>query len=151
MSYADPSDVALELGRPADSSAESDQWQAWLDRVERTIERGFRRAGLVLADQVTLGDPTEDDVRDVEVATAIRKVQNPTWGLTSVTRSVDDASVTSRQEGGSGADPLDLLADEWNSLLPGSDAAAFSTRPGFDPDSYSPVPRTTFNALGQWL
>lgn len=156
MAYASASDVEVELGRPASSAAETAQWEAWLDRVERQITRGFRRAGLVLEDQIALGDPTDADVIDAEVAAVIRKVQNPTWGVTSTTRSVDDASVTARREGGGDADPLDLLDDEWNALLPGSDAQAFSTRPGFESDYATIAPQTTFNALdpawvGPWV
>lgn len=159
MSYASPSDVVVELGRPAASPAESDQWQAWLDRVERRIARGFRRAGLVLDDQIALGDPLDSDVIDAEVAAVIRKIQNPTWGKTSTTRSVDDASITDRNDSAGDADPLDLLEDEWDSLLPGTDAQAFSTRPGFEADFYSPIPQTTFNAtdpawvgsVGPWV
>lgn len=153
MSYADPSDVAVELGRPVSSVTGTDvaQWQAWLDRVERSIERTFRRAGLTFSAQVSLGDPSADEVRDVEVAAVVRKVQNPTWGVTSTTRSIDDASVTSRREGaGVDADPLDLLADEWSSLLPGSDSPAFSTRPGFDPDYPVSHPETVFDAADHW-
>lgn len=135
MSYAQASDVERELGRPASSAAETDQWQAWLDRVERTIERGFRRASLVFDDQVALGDPTSQDVVDVEVAVVIRKIQAPEWGVTSTTRTIDDAQITNRREGGQLADPLDLTGDDWSALLPGGDSGAFSTRPGFEPDT----------------
>lgn len=135
MTYAAPSDVAKELrGSTSVSDAEGVQWQAWLDRVERAINRGFTRAGLDLATQVGLNDPTADDVRDVEVAAVIRKSQNPMWGETSVTKSIDDGSITRRREGGDGDDPLALISSEWNSLLPGMATAAFSTRPGFEPD-----------------
>lgn len=133
MSYASPSDVAVELGRPAASADETAQWQAWLDRVERSIERAFRKAGLVFADQVDLDDPTVADVVDVEVAAVIRRIDMPKPGRTSITRSIDDASTTERWEGEYYG--LDLTADEWDSLLPGSDAQAFSTRPGFVPDA----------------
>lgn len=139
MSYALASDVEIELGRPASSAEETAQWEAWLDRVERAIERAFRRAGLVLADEVTAGDPTQQDVIDVEVAAVVRKIQNPQWGLTSVTRSIDDASVTTRSDGADLGDPLSLTESEWFSLLPGSSyTGAFSTRPGFESDA-SPV------------
>lgn len=131
MAYATDSDVAVELGRPASSNAEGDQWTAWLARVERAIARGFRRAGLSLDTQVGLGEPTAEDVRDVEVAAVIRKIQNPTWGESSYTRSVDDVSVTTRREGGDGGDPLALFDDEWTSLLPASPnrARVFSVLP----------------------
>jgi len=132
MTYASVSDVEVELGRTVNSPAEEAQWAAWLERVERSIVRRFIRAGLVLADQVTLGDPTVDDVKDVEVAAIIRKITNPT-GVSSVTRSVDDASVTTRREGTSDTG-LDLSDTEWDLLLPFGESAAFSTRPGFEPD-----------------
>jgi hypothetical protein len=134
MTYADAADVAVELGRPAASAEETAQWNAWLARVERAIERRFTRAGLVLADQVTAGDPTEADVADVEVAAVIRKITNP-LGLTSVTRTLDDGTVTTRREGGDDVDGLALTEAEWEALLPATSSAAFSTRPGFEPDT----------------
>lgn len=117
MAYASSSDVEVELGRPAASPAETDQWDAWLERVERSISRGFARAGFTLGTQVALDDPTVDDVRDVEVAAVIRKIANPS-GMTSATRSVDDASITSRWESASNGDPLAVTDDEWAALLP---------------------------------
>jgi hypothetical protein len=131
MAYATASDVETELGRPAFSAAETAQWAAWLARVERAIVRAFRRAGLSLDDQVALDDPTAEDVRDVLVAVVIRKIQNPTWGETSYTRSIDDASITTRREGGSGGDPLSLLDSDLSSLLPTrpGGARAFSVMP----------------------
>lgn len=133
MAYAIADDVVIELGRAASSAAETAQWNAWLDRVERAIERRFRGAGLVLADQVALNDPPVADVIDVEVAAVIRKIELVTReGRTSTTRSVDDASITDRWE--SDSTGLDVSNDEWDSLLPGSDSQAFSTRPSFEPD-----------------
>jgi len=137
VSYAQASDVEVELGRPASSATETAQWEAWLSRVERSIERAFRRSELVFEDQVALDDPTVGDIVDVEVAAVIRKIQNPQWGVTSTTRSIDDASITDRREGGDGGDPLDLTDYEWNALLPGSESEAFSTRPGSEPDDLS--------------
>lgn len=138
MTYADVNDIEVELGRTASSGPEQAQWTAWLERVERNIIRRFARAGLVLADQVSLGDPTADDVKDVEVAALIRKITNPN-GLTSVTRNLDDGSLTTRREGVDDTG-LSLTDAEWDLLLPFGDAAAFSTRPGFEPDLYVPHP-----------
>lgn len=140
MSYATPDDVVVELGRPASSVEETNQWQAWLDRVERSIERAFRRAGLVLDDQLALDDPTVADVIDAEVAAVIRKIDMPKVGRTSTSRAVDDVTITDRWEGDTYG--LDLTDEEWNSLLPGSDSQAFSTRPGFEPDTCYPYPWT---------
>ena len=135
MAYAGISDVTAELGRPAASEAEEAQWEAWLNRVERAIVRGFRSSELVLDDQLVLDDPTVYDVIDVEVSAVVRKIQNPQWGVTSTTRTIDDASVTDRREGGdAGTDPLYLTADDWAALLPGTNTGAFSTRPGFEAD-----------------
>lgn len=138
MSYATVSDIEVELGRTVSSPSETAQWLAWIDRVERTIVRRFVRAGLVLADQVALNDPSADDVKDVEVAAVIRKITNPT-GLTSVTRNLDDGAVTTRREGVDDTG-LDLTDAEWDVLLPFGESAVFSTRPGFDADRYVPHP-----------
>lgn len=120
MTYATANDVAVELGRPASSLAETAQWEAWLERVERNIARGFTRASLVLATRVALNTPTDGDVRDVEVSAVLRKIANPN-GFTSITRSVDDATLTTRREGpGVDGDPLAITDAEWNILLPQS-------------------------------
>jgi hypothetical protein len=134
MTYATAANVAVELGRPAASAEETAQWEAWLARVERAIVRRFTRAGLVLADQVTAGDPTADDIKDAEVAAVVRKITNP-LGLTSVTRTIDDGTVTTRRDGADEVDGLALTEAEWEALLPSTSAAAFSTRPGFEPDT----------------
>lgn len=123
MTYATTTDVAIELGRPASSPEEEAQWVAWLARVERNIIRRFSQASLVLADQVALGGPTEDDVRDVEVAAVLRKISNPS-NFTSVTRSIDDGALTTRREGPSvDGDPLAITDAEWAILLPNDGAA----------------------------
>ncbi|HET7386996.1 MAG TPA: Gp19/Gp15/Gp42 family protein, partial [Nocardioidaceae bacterium] len=115
--YAQATDVEVELGRLALSPAETAQWTAWLDRVERSIERRFTRVGLDLATQVAAGDPSTEDVQDVMVAAVLRKVANPT-GTTSVTRSVDDATITTRHERDDSSDPLSVTPEEWEALLP---------------------------------
>lgn len=134
MSYATSEDVAVQLGRSASSAAEGEQWDAWLATVERSIRRHFSRAGFDLDAQVAAGEPSAEEVADVEVAAVIRKIQNPTWGETSYTKSIDDGSVTRRREGGDGGDPLSLLDGELSNLLPVRHSNAFSTRPGFMPD-----------------
>lgn len=138
MTYATPGNVATSLrGTSSVSDTEFMQWQAWLDKVERSITRAFRRAGLDLDAQVALGEPTDEDVVDVEVAAVVRKVQNPTWGQTSQTqsRTIDDAmaSITTRAENSTG-DPLELLSSELAALLPTGGPGAFSIRPSHEPD-----------------
>ncbi len=142
MSYAIPEDVARALRGSTDlSDAEEIQWQAWLDRVERSIAAAFRKAGQNLTTAIGTGSPTGDDVADVEVAAVIRKIQNPTWGQTSrtISHTIDDGSgsETSRNEGaGAYKDPLNLLPEELEALLPNVefDAPAYSVRPTFEPD-----------------
>src|SRR5690606_19112557 len=126
------------------------QWQAWLDRVERAIVRRFARSGLVLADEITAGRLSAQDVADVEVAAVVRKITNPT-GLTSVTRSVDDASVTTRREGEDTRGGLELTDAEWASLLPGAAPDAFSTRPTFEADTAFHTAHSTAVEPTSWI
>lgn len=130
MAYATAADVEIEIGRPASSTAETAQWEAWLERVERTIRRRFTRAGYDLDDQVAMNEPSEADVIDVEVARVVDKANNPS-GYTSTTRSIDDASVTTRREGVESGDGLTITDAEWESLLPTPPkrARAFSIMP----------------------
>lgn len=137
MTYATPEDVARELrGSTSVTTEEEIQWQAWLDRVERAIERAFRRRGMDLAEQVALEDPVAGDVADVEVAAVIRKIQNPTWGRTSrtLTRQVDDSSISDTERSDGIGDPLNVTGDELAQLLPAVDARVFSFAPYRDPD-----------------
>lgn len=135
MTYGTVQQVATELGRPFSSvsQTETDQWQQWLESVERSIEARFMRAGLDLSTQVTANNPPADLVADVEVAVVARKVRNPA-GTTSKTVSVDDGSVTDRYHGGDTGGALLLTDSEWGKLLPLISSGAWSTRPGFEPD-----------------
>lgn len=124
MTYGTTAQVAHELGRLPDSvtTAESLQWNQWLNRVEDSIRARFIRAGLVLSDQVALGLPAEATVADVEAEAVARKVLNPS-GESSKTRTItaDDGTVsnTSRYESTQvGVDPLLLTDEQWARLLP---------------------------------
>ena len=130
MAYATASDVEVELGRSSSSAAETAQWEAWLERVERAIRRRFTREGYDLDVQVALDAPSEADVIDVEVARVVDKINNPA-GYTSTTRTIDDASITTRREGIESGDGLTITDDEWASLLPvpPQRAKAFSIMP----------------------
>ena len=139
MTYGTTAQVASELGRLPDSITETEQaqWSQWLERVERAIAARFARAGLVLDEQVAQGAPSAATVADVEVIAVARKVVNPS-GDTSTTVTVDDASVTRRREGVGTASGLDLTDAEWALLLPASSSGAFSVRPFYEPDVFSP-------------
>lgn len=134
MAYADISDLVVELGRSAGSvtDAEDAQWGSWLDRVERKIKRGFQRRGFDLIESINTGSTDVADVRDVEVAVVARRVRAESLiGLTSITRSIDDASVTERREGAEIDDEiLDLTDDEWSTILPDVESlGAWTIRP----------------------
>jgi len=132
MSYATITNVTERLGRPISDPLEVAQVNAWLTDIEDRIVARFLRSGLVLADQIALGDPTLATVVRVESDVVIRRIYQPQPGRTSVTRSVDDASVTDRWEGQT-AD-AGLTVSEWSDLLPRVSSGAFSTRPGFEPN-----------------
>ena len=132
MAWAQATDVEAQLGRSASSGAETNQWGAWLEVVDRRIRRAFTLAGFNLDDEIADDAPLMDNVIDVEVAAVIRKIQNPEWGVTSTTRSIDDASITKRREGSTGdRDPLALTRDELANLIPTGRkrAKAFSILP----------------------
>lgn len=140
MTYATPTDVAKEVrGSTSVSDVESVQWQTWLGRVERAIESRFSRLGLSLHDQTALGDPTAALVADIEVAVVARRINGSTLAPgTSRTVSVDDGSVTDRNDRGDAREALLLTEDEWELLLPPMAGGAFSTRPGFARDCPMP-------------
>lgn len=131
MTYASVSDVAAELGRPTPTDPPIvAQWQRWLSRVENMI-----RARIPDLDAlVTAGTPSEALVVDVEAAVVARKVLNPE-GLRQVTRAIDDGSVTKTVDQTRSSGELGLTEDDWGLLLPTADSGAFSTRPGFEPDT----------------
>lgn len=133
MTYATPSDVEVRLGRPASSAAETAQWQAWIDDAESIIRDGFAARGLDLDACIADGFPSVAAVIRVQCEAVLRRIANPDPGLTSVTRSIDDASFTTRREGPA-SDTLSPTDVEWGQLLPGAGDGAFSTRPGFEPD-----------------
>ncbi len=133
--YAQITDVETRLGRPISDALEVAQVDAWLEDIESIIMARFIRAGLTLAAQVALSDPSAATIVRIESEAVIRKIekQNPT-GITSVTRSIDDASVTERREGAR-VTTADILDEDWRDLLPSITGGAFSTSPGFEPDA----------------
>ena len=131
MDYATVNDVEVRLGRPPANLAESEQWGAWLTDVESIIDE--RVGGLDQA--VTDGRITLGLIVMIEANAVVRRINNPDPTLISTTRTIDDASVTTRREGGATTDDAWLTAYEWGLLIPASSNDAFSTRPGFEPDS----------------
>lgn len=128
MAYATDSDVSDRLGRPL-STEEQIQVLAWLRDVEARIEARFTKAGLSLTEQVALGAPSADTLVRVESEVVIRRLYQPKPGRTSVTRAIDDGSLTERWDG-SGGSGWSITDDEWLDLLPRSERGAFTIRPG---------------------
>lgn len=138
--YATFDDVAVELGRSASTltNPEIAQWQAWLERVERSIRTGFKRRGFDLAQAILDGHTEIADLRDVEITAVARRVRSEDLlGLTSVTKSIDDVSITERRDGADlDTDMLELTTKEWERILPNAStlAGAFTISPYGAPD-----------------
>lgn len=109
-------DVATAIGRPISDDAEIGRVQWWLDSVELQIAA---RLGVVT-------DLNQAAVKYVEVEAVAARLTNPE-GYSSET--IDDYTYRYGTE----TRKVTIL-DEWWHLLSPTSAAAFSTRPGFEPD-----------------
>ncbi len=128
MTHATPADVAAELGRSAESltAAETIQYQAWLRRIEATIKVRIPD----LDARIAAGTLDVDTVISVEAAAVARKALNPE-GLRSITRSIDDGSVTKMRDSDLSNGVLFIADDEWLLLLPVEPRGAFSITPHY--------------------
>ena len=122
MAVATVDDVAVSLGRPIATSAETEQVEWWLTGVELFI--AARLGSLATLDQAAL--------RYVEAEAVAAKVRR-TGTESSVSVAVDDATVTRRWENPVGAD--DITAEWWRLLDTDLGGGAFSARPYFEPDT----------------
>ncbi|MDM8084742.1 Gp19/Gp15/Gp42 family protein [Cellulomonas cellasea] len=131
MTFANITDVGVRLGRPIADANEIAQVNAWLGDVE----------GLILAripnllTLVAAGFPAATTVLSVEANAVIRKIKNPDG---KVSEGVDDYNYRLNENARKGE--IFLTDDEWALLTPASVSAAFSTRPGFEPDWVSGYP-----------
>lgn len=119
-----PADIAVELGRsaPDNPSAEFSQWEKWIGNAELLIAQ--RLGDLAALDQDVL-----TYVVTLAVADHIRRPDS----ATQVEVAVDDGRVSRRYESSKGR--VTILDEWWDLLAPASQSAAFSTRPGFTPDT----------------
>jgi hypothetical protein len=118
MSYTTIADVAAELGRPIPTDDPTiAQWNWWINGVENQI-----RAAVPDLDTRIAADPTFRGVVVHIVAAAVARVARNPEGLRSVTRSVDDGSVTKTVDSSRSAGGLYLTDDEWTQLLPLNEA-----------------------------
>jgi len=131
VTYATENDVAAELGRPTPTDPTVvAQWRRWLTRIENMIVARIPD----LVDRITAGEIQQGLVADVEASAVARKILNPE-GLRQITKAIDDGSVTKLIDQSRSTGELGLTEDEWALLLPTADSGAFSTRPGFEPDT----------------
>lgn len=129
------SDIATSLGRPL-TTAEQAQATQWIADAYMLIEVKF---GDTYAD---LDPNLVDYVVRESVAGRFRSGANN--GASSISVAVDDGTVTRRWENSGGDRADSWLLEGWVDLLaPARDSAAFSTRPGFEPDDaqWTPLPR----------
>ena len=121
-----PSAVAVELGRPTPLDAATEtQWQAWIDRAGRMIER---RAAALGVDPLTLDEGTVDDVVLLAVAEHAR---NPE-GVDTYDISVDDGRESRRYRHSSGQ--ISITDQWWSWLFPSSALGVFTTQTYGEPD-----------------
>lgn len=121
-----PDDIDTGLDRPL-TSAETSRLTRWITDAETLI-------GLRVPAEVEIGAEVLTMV--VRMAVEYRWEQSRSGGASAVTVSVDDGSVTRRYENGapSGA-AWWFLPEWWEWLNPSGESGAFSTRPGFEPDT----------------
>lgn len=126
MTVATVGDVATAIGRPITSDTEVAQVNYWLTAAELLIAS---RLGPV----ASLDQPS---VKYVETEAVAARLSNPE-GYQS--ESIDDYTYRLPTE----TRRVTILPEWWELLCPATDAEAFSTRPGFDPDCGTPDPWMT--------
>ena len=78
-----PSDVAVELGRPTPlDPATAQQWQKWIDRAYRMVQRRAEKLGV---DYATLD---QDTLADVITYAIVRRISRPVDGAESTTDQI---------------------------------------------------------------
>lgn len=123
MAVATYEDVAVALGRPTSSEDEQAQIEWWLSGIELII--GARLGDVTLLDQGLL--------KYVEVEAVVAKVRRSGTNESSITTTVDDATITKRYENSVSAG--DVWDDLWRLLDSDAGGGAFSVRPGFEADT----------------
>lgn len=120
MAVATYADVELAIGRPIPEGPERNQVEYWLNAAELLIKS---RLG-----DVTLLD--EAAVTYVEAESVAARLRNPD-GYAS--ESIDDYTYRF----GSETRQVAIRPEWWGLLSPLAGAEGYSTRPGFEPDTYA--------------
>lgn len=114
MTYTTVADVAAELGIPVPTDpAIIAQWNRWITRTENQIRSRIPDLDQRIAD----GTLSKDVIVDIVAAAVARVARNPE-GLRSVTKAVDDGSITKTVDSSRSAGDLGLTDDEWAQILP---------------------------------
>jgi len=129
VTYATVQDVADELGLPSIPTDQIPQVTGWLRRIEATIKTRVTD----LDARITAGTLDLEIVVGIEAAAVARKADNRE-GLRSVTRSVDDGTVTKVRDSAFSDGQLRITDDEWSLLLPAPQSEALSIRYAYEPD-----------------
>lgn len=117
MAVATYADVAIAIGRPISTPDEQAQVTYWLDGAEMQIKA--RLGDVATLDQAAL--------KFVETEAVAARLTNPE-GYQSET--IDDYTYRHGAE----TRRVTILDEWWALLSPATEAASFSTRPGFEPD-----------------
>lgn len=128
MSNVTPSDIAAEIGRPL-TTAETAQVTQWISDAELLINTRLGAEGMTGLDS--------DLYAFIVRQAVVRRLERVSTGsATSKTVSVDDASVTTRYDEFGGSNNIYWwFLPEWWDLIDPKTSGAFSTRPGFTPDT----------------
>ena len=122
-----PDDIAVELGRPTPVVEPTlSQWQSWIDRAYRDIERRAERLGV---DYATIDPQLVDDVVLLAVAAHARRPDD----MTQVTTSVDDGSVSRQYRSSQGR--VTILDEWWADLGLSAASDVYSLRLTGEPDT----------------
>lgn len=134
--------IATRLGvaTPDQSSVQGKQWTAWIGDARRLIRVRAERLGVTLED-------LDQEVVDAVVTLAVVAMARKPDDSTMVDVSVDDGRVSRHYSSSTGR--VTILDEWWLDLGLGGNSGAFSTRPGFEPDSVRVYDATT--SRGVWL
>lgn len=135
-------DIAERLGvaTPEVTSPQGKQWAKWIGDALDMIDARAQRLGVDLA---TVDPERVDRVVELAVVAMARKPDD----ATTVDVSIDDGRTMKSYKSSTGR--VGILDEWWFDLGLSDNSGAFSTRPGFDPDSVRIYASTT--SRGVWL
>ena len=120
--------IAAHMGvaTPSADSPTARQWTAWIEHAGFLVDQRADRMGVVV----------DEAVKDRVVTLAVVEMARNPQAVSQVDVAVDDGRVSRRFSSSTGQ--VSILDEWWVWLGLAGVSAAFSTRPGFEPDG--PVP-----------